>query len=57
METNIGEWRRVYFPESFYDDMDGKIVDETDKTYKLYFSKGIGEAIFYKDQVKPMSEI
>lgn len=44
-------WYRVVFEESFYDDMVGNIIDATDRTITLYFGEGIGEAIFYKDQV------
>ena len=46
------KWYRVIMEDSFYNDMVGRLVDETDKTFKLYFSNSIGEAIFYKEQVK-----
>lgn len=51
-DSKIGKWYRVISSESFYEDMVGKVVDETDKTYRLYFSNGIGTAIFYKNQVQ-----
>ena len=46
------KWYRVIMLDSFYNGMVGRLVDETDKTFKLYFGNSIGEAIFYKDQVK-----
>ena len=42
----------MFMLESFYDDMIGKLVEETDRTYRLYFGDGIETAIFYKDQVE-----
>lgn len=46
------KWYRVIMHGSFYDDMVGKLTDETDKTFKLYFNSSVGSAIFYKHQVK-----
>ena len=50
--VRVAKWYEVDMIESFYDEMVGKLIEETPKTYKLYFGKGIGEAIFYKFQVK-----
>ncbi len=55
-KTEKGEWYKVFILESFYDDMIGKLVEETDRTYRLYFGDGIETAIFYKDQVEFVGE-
>lgn len=53
MDKKKEKWYRVIYPrDSFYEDMVGKLIEEADKTYRLYFSNDIGTAIFYKHQVK-----